>query len=351
MKYKIMCLGNQWRGSDDGSLFRAFSRLGHLIHIVDHKMYSGSERMSIASKITFRVFNPLFLRDFNNEIERSVNQFKPDVVCVYKGNCIFPETLERIKRKGIPIICVYPDVSFYDHGSSIPKLVPYYDYIFSTKSFGKKDLKEKFNFTNVSVIKHAVDPDIHRIIQIGPNDFNYFSNDVSFIGSHSLKKENIMQEVISYHRDLIIKIWGGGWRNSDSKQVKSKYTNSGIFGDLYVAAIIKSKINLGILSEKGKGSSSGDLITARTFHIPGAGGFMIHERTDELLEIFEEGESVECYGSSEELNEKIEFYLKNEESRIRISKKGHEQVWKYHKSDDRAQEIIDILISNDILNK
>ena len=114
-------------------------------------------------------------------------------------------------------------------------------------------------------------------------------------------------------------------------------------------AIQKSKINLGLLSEIGKGSSSGDLITSRTFHIPGAGGFMIHERTDELLDIYSEGESVECFDSTEELNDKIKFYINNESIRQKIAIKGQEIVWKYHKSDDRAKEIIDILITNKIL--
>ena len=348
MIYKILCLGNQWRGSDDGSLFNAFSRSGHIISIIDHKMFISSEDLSYKSKTINKIFKSFFLSDFNKQIIKHITLIKPDIVCVYKGNCIFPETLDQIKKCGIPIFCVYPDVSFFDHESNIPKLIPYYDHIFTTKSFGVKDLKNIFNFTNVSVIKHSIDPNIHRKINLEKDEFSHFVNDVSFIGSYSRKKEDLINSIINID-NIEIKIWGGSWNSSKNIAVKSKYMNTSVLGDEYTIAIQKSKINLGILFEGSKSSSSGDLITSRTFHIPGAGGFMLHERTDELLEVFKEGVSVVCFENKEELNNKIKYYLKNESARDKIALKSYDLVWKYHKSDDRAKEIIEILKINNFL--
>lgn len=343
-KYKILCIGNQWRGSNDGSLFNAFSRLGHIIHIVDHKMYLPSDAIGFFSKVISKTFRKVFIDDFNDEIIKQATKIvNPQLVCVFKGNGIYPDTLLKIKQQGIPIFCVYPDVSFFDYGPNIPKLVPYYDYIFTTKSFGAQDLKETLNYRNVSVINHSIDPLIHRKIDLEPKEFSHLINDVSFIGSHSEKKDEIMRNVIEFLGDKNIKIWGGSWSNSKYKSVKQRCIKSVIFGDLYSVAIQKSKINLGLLYEGSKTSYSGDLITSRTFHIPGAGGFMIHERTEEVLEIFKEGDSVECYESAEELIDKIKYYLSHENLRQKIADKGHEIVWKFHKSDDRAKEMIDKL--------
>ncbi len=33
--FKILCVGPQWRGSNAGGLFKALSRQGHLIEIID----------------------------------------------------------------------------------------------------------------------------------------------------------------------------------------------------------------------------------------------------------------------------------------------------------------------------
>ena len=94
-------------------------------------------------------------------------------------------------------------------------------------------------------------------------------------------------------------------------------------GDLYALAINCSKINLGLLQEKASGASSGDLTTARSFHIPGSGGFMLHERSNEILSFYDEDKEISCFSSSEELVSKIEFYLKHDDMREEIAKQGY----------------------------
>lgn len=349
MKYRILCLGTQWRGANDGSIFRAFSRQGHLIDIVDNKFYVPSEIRSFGTKVIVKVSRKLLWNDYNKAIIRSIETFRPDVICVFKGNCVLPSTLSLARNKGIPIFCIYPDVSFYDHGWNIPLLVKFYDYIFTTKSYGMRDLNDNFNYNSVALINHSIDPEVHRYLSLKESEFKSFKNDVSFIGTYSYKKEYIINYLINNINNLEVKIWGPRWNNSKSNEINHRYMKQPIYGDLYAIGIQKSKINLGLLSEAGTKSSSGDLITSRSFHIPGAGGFMLHERTKDILEIFKEEESVVTFADNYELIDKIKFYLNNDSARNRIRKKGHEVVWKYHKSDDRVNFIIDTLVEKGIL--
>src|SRR6185437_17120834 len=97
-------------------------------------------------------------------------------------------------------------------------------------------------------------------------------------------------------------------------------------GEEYVHAITASSINLGILAESRIGASSGDNITSRTFHIPASGGFMLHERTDELLELFTEDVSVAFYDGPQELIAKVDKYLPLTMSRRRIADCGRAVV-------------------------
>ena len=49
------------------------------------------------------------------------------------------------------------------------------------------------------------------------------------------------------------------------------------------------------------------------------------ERTEEHLELFEEGREAEFYSSSDELRDKVVFYLKNESARRAVARAGRER--------------------------
>jgi len=112
-------------------------------------------------------------------------------------------------------------------------------------------------------------------------------------------------------------------------------------GDYYALAIGSSKINLGLLSEKREGASQGDQVTSRTFHIPASGGFLLHERTGEVTDYFEEDKEIACFGTSEELVEKVRYSLANEQERRLIASAGYERCLKENSLTQRAQVIID----------
>src|SRR5690606_27159736 len=104
-------------------------------------------------------------------------------------------------------------------------------------------------------------------------------------------------------------------------------------------AIVGSAVNLGLLSEQRPGASSGDQVTSRTFHIPATGGFMLHERTGELLSVFQEGESVACFGDLGELTSALAHFLREPERRARIAAAAKRVVESAHSWDHRIQEI------------
>ena len=109
-------------------------------------------------------------------------------------------------------------------------------------------------------------------------------------------------------------------------ELKSAVEGRHILGPEYAKAVVASKINLGLLSEIRRGASSGDLITARTFQIPGIGAFMLHERTAELAQYFVEDQECGCFGTPDELVARIRYFLAQATERELIAKAGRRRA-------------------------
>lgn len=113
-----------------------------------------------------------------------------------------------------------------------------------------------------------------------------------------------------------------------------------VTGFEYTKAICGASICLGLLSEQGRGSSSGDLITSRTFQIPACGTFMLHERNDEVLKFFEEGRDAEFFSSPTELAEKIKVYLSDDDRRQKIANNGLQRSQRDGYSADSRMKVV-----------
>jgi glycosyltransferase involved in cell wall biosynthesis len=337
---KILFIGPQWHGSNARGLAYGFRRLGHIVHSVDPDVYFPSGK-SFAIKAFQRLTRPLMLKEFNKAILEQDAIFIPDFVLVFKGESVMPETLKILKSRRRYLIQFYPDVSMFVHGGFIPECMPLYDYIFTTKSFGPKDLEEKFGIISAAFIPHGFDPDIHRPYQLSDNSDASFECDASFIGTWSPKKEKFLAKVVEYLPMICFKIWGTQWNKTSYSSLKPYIMGTDILGDMYPLAIQYSKINIALLSEQRYGASSGDMITSRTFHIPASGGFMLHERTDEFLQYFSEKEEADCFSSPEELIEKIRYYLEHDTEREHIRVAGHRRCLAENSLEKRAYKIIE----------
>lgn len=342
---RIFCVGPLWRGSNAGGLFRALSRKGCMIEVADEFYYISLQSKDKATKIMERLIRPRQVKEFNESMKKKVALFKPDIFFVYKGTFVTPDTLEFARQQGCRLVLFFPDVSTTAHGPYIPKCIAHYELIFTTKTFGMKDMAEKYGAKNMKLVPHGYDPEVHRIIPVTDKELRVYGNDASFIGTWSPKKEKWLSYIKENVPGIDLKIWGSQWNKSTSSILNDSVQGNEVLGDLYAMAIQCSKINLGILSEQRAGSSSGDLITSRTFHIPGAGGFMLHERNEESLACFEEDKEAGFFDGPEELVAKIKYFLPNKELRDRIRMAGHQRALRDHSLDARAETVLSLIKS------
>ena len=108
--------------------------------------------------------------------------------------------------------------------------------------------------------------------------------------------------------------------------LSSEIEGRAVWGKEYAKAIQASAINLAILTEGNKEASSGDLITARTFEIPAAGGFMLHERTEEAVQYFADEKECAFFSDADDLAAKIDYYLRHSDDRDVIATAGRQRA-------------------------
>ncbi|MFM6272342.1 MAG: hypothetical protein ACKPFA_38550, partial [Dolichospermum sp.] len=103
-----MCIGEEWRGSNASGLFNAFSRMGFSIEIVNELKFVSLSPVSVGAKIANRLVRYFQVKDFNLQVSRIANRLNPDLVLIYKGSFVYPETILSIKKNGIPVVNFFP---------------------------------------------------------------------------------------------------------------------------------------------------------------------------------------------------------------------------------------------------
>jgi spore maturation protein CgeB len=321
---RILCIGETWFGSDARSAFAALRRLGHSTEVIDEAHFVPTEWESLAGRVLRKAFRSTMVSELTHRTSRLVRLFAPDALFVFKGNYVTAELIRDAGEAGARTVNYYPDVSFMTHGPQIPRALPYYDHVFTAKSFGIADMRAH-GVKSVSLLAPGFDPEVHRPMNLTETDRGRFGCDVSFIGTWSPKKEKILSALRESMPGINIRIWGNQWEKRSARSLDASVMGMHVTGDDYARAICASRISLGLLSEARTGASSGDLITARTFQIPACGAFMLHERTDEALGYFTEDVDAAYFGDSTELAQQVARYLENDATRIAVAEAGRKR--------------------------
>lgn len=335
----VVC--DQWLGSNGYAGMKAMRRAGWAVEVVPEWEFVPVKWRSAAMRALAKAVRPLAVREFNRELMLQVTRLEPELLLVFKGTFVTEDTLRHCASLGVRQYCFFPDVSFRTHGRYLPTALPLYDWVFTTKSFGLEDMRAQLGVGNASLLMHGFDRDLHRPVPLSGLDRERYECDVSFIGKWSPKKEGLIALLLDRLPTITVKVWGELWDQTRSPAVRRIVGGHGLYGEEFVRAICASRINLGLLSERTAGASSGDRITSRTFHIPACGGFLLHERTEEVSQIFAEGRHFAGFGGPDELVTSVQHYLRNETDRRRIAEEGHRLVATRDSWDDRVKQIIE----------
>ena len=78
----------------------------------------------------------------------------------------------------------------------------------------------------------------------------------------------------------------------------------------------------------------------RLFDVPACGAFLLTDYSEEISEYYRLGVEIETFKTSDELRDKVDFYLKHPVERERIAKLGYERALKLPSYETRMKEMI-----------
>jgi hypothetical protein len=134
-----------------------------------------------------------------------------------------------------------------------------------------------------------------------------YINDVSFIGNLRGEREN-------YHDALDFFVYND------------------MYGKLHSKAVSESRINLNFT----EGGTSD-----RTYKILASKGFLLTQPWECMEDDFKIGEDMDIFSNIGELRDKISYYLKNDDKRLKIVENGYQTVQKFNRT-NFAKRILEI---------
>lgn len=336
----ILYVGPLWYGSTSLQRMQAFKRLGYNIYPLN------TEPTSISYSLFTRIFlkvaralgYPFDLFNINTMLINEIKKTQFGIVWIDKGLVIKDTTLKYIKTnyKDLKVVGYSPDDMGVKHNQSKYFLngLSSYDFFVTTKSYNVLELKS-MGASNVIFVDNAFDPQIHFPQNLSMKEKISLGGDVGFIGAW--EKDRADHILALAESGIKVRWWG-----CDKPFLRSlKHHNliiekNNLWGSDYAKAICAFKINLCFLRKINR-----DVQTTRSIEIPSCGGFMLAERTDEHLRLFEEGKEAEFFSSKEELIKKVKYYLNNYNEIRRISNAGRRRcINSKYSNDERLKNVM-----------
>jgi hypothetical protein len=287
---------------------------------------------SFGYKVAWRVGWQLLARSVNQKLIEVANHFQPDLTFIVSPNLIHPSSIRVLQQHGLAFVFFTdnPLDQHHTHSNSwIKRGLPLWDAVF----IWSQDLAKQLTAKKVkNVVFHPFCSDVQYHFPQRKNSPIY---DVAFIGNWdaSRKREQYLKAISHYQ----LGIWGSDYWVTHCRETSLRSFCKGMCTYEEIPEILGSaKIGLNILRPQ---NETGHNI--RTFEIPASGTLMLSERSQDLLNLFEEDREAVYFSSPDELNRKLEYLLQNDSLIDLIAESGYQKSMK-HTITQRIAEVTEV---------
>jgi spore maturation protein CgeB len=267
----------------------------------------------------------------NRQLVAAARRFDPHAILVLKGESIYPDTVEALRRRGRPVVAWWVDdpLRFPRH---VPTLRKYDQFFIFDK--GRTAELASHGIQHIGYLPCACDASTFRPMNLNNAEFPGLQCRVGLVATFYPGRGELLARL----RDLEVGLWGTGWEEAPELKLLPRGTWRGKrirpvdAARVYNLAAICPNVHHPQTRIGG--------INTRTFEIPAAGGFELVDQVPGLDEHFELGRELVAFSSPEHFRELADYYLAHPVERRAIAERGRARVLREHTYEHRLQTLL-----------
>jgi spore maturation protein CgeB len=281
----------------------------------------------------------------NEELVRNAEVHSPDLIFVLDGMFVKPEQLIQLKQLGIHTALWLADDPYYTDITAL--FVLHYHHVF-TLELSCVSFYQELGCPRVNYLPFAANPTIYKP-QYSPS---HLRKDIRFIGSAYWNRVAVFDQIASFlanHNTSISGIWWDRLKNysllgkqidlgkwMSPEETASSYSSSKIVINLHRDSNDESynnnSLHVGAISPN-----------PRTFEISACAALQLTDIREDISRFYTLGHEIVTYASPQELVEKLEYFLINEEERKQIAINGMKRTLAEHTYEQRLEQALEYI--------
>lgn len=294
-------MGADYQWAIENHFVKHFSGLGSTVELFPaQRFFYEYYYKNIVTKLICRLGLSRVYYEINANLLKRVEDFKPDVVFVFKGMEVLPETLINLKHVGIKLVNYNPDNPF----------------IFSGYGSGNKNVSESLMLYDLHLTYNLEILEKLKSMQLKSEFFPFaFEAGVDkapelieaaevlkpcFLGNPDKNRVEFLNQLAD--RGVKLDVYGNDWAKNSIHLNIAAYPP--VYGDEMIMVLRKYRVQLNLMRIHNLNSHN-----MRSLEIPGHGGIQLAPRTVEHEMLFVEGNEIFLYNDVDDCVKQIDKLL------------------------------------------
>lgn len=333
----ILLIGSNYSWSIERIYKRELEALGHQVELLDvQNQFYDYYYKSLFNKLIFRIGLSRILNKINKAVLGIVSAQQYDLIWVFKGMELFPDTLRKLKANTHKLINFNPDNPFIFSGKgsgnrNVSKSISIYDLHLTYDAWVKEKIEKDFNIKS-HLLPFGFDEEA-----IADEELNAIEevDGICFLGNPDTYRASIIKSLLD--NGIEVHLFGNNW----GKFIQHKHAiiHQPVYGLDFYKTLRKYRVQLNIMRVHNLNSHN-----MRSIEVPGAGGVMLAPRTHDHLAFFKENEEVFLYDNELNLVKEVDRILKIEKSVIdNLRKQARAKVLGHFSYKAQTKRILSLL--------